>query len=306
MGKRTDSAVIGAFVIGACGLIVAAVLVWGSGRLFRTTAEYVCYFEGSVNGLETGAPVKARGVPVGKVTRIYLRYRQRPDSDRLPVFIEVDVKRLIELGARDVAKPDRHKPLIARGLRARLESQSIITGTLFVNLKLLPDTPLVLVSLDPDGEYPEIPTVPTQIAEVGRAATTLLANLDSVDFAGAIRSVQGAAASIGQLASSAKLPAALAEAEATLQSYRRLADRLDAGLTPLLAQLQAATGDARKALLGLDGAAGAAGRLVGAQPELPFRVREALADVSRAADAVRELAEYLRRNPNALLVGKSR
>ena len=67
MGKRTDSALIGAFVIGALALVVAAVLVWGSG-LFRETAEYVCYFEGSLNGLENGAPVKVRGVAVGKVT----------------------------------------------------------------------------------------------------------------------------------------------------------------------------------------------------------------------------------------------
>jgi paraquat-inducible protein B len=305
VGKR-DAATIGAFVVGALALVVAAVLLWGSGRLFRQTAEYVCYFEGSVNGLEPGAPVKARGVPVGKVTGIQLSYRQRPDSDRLPVFIELDVKRLAELGLPDATSPQMHQAMIARGLRARLESQSIITGTLFVNLGMFPDTPIVLSQADQAGAYREIPTVPTPIAEVGKAATTLLTNLESLDLASAVQALQGAAVGFDRLVSSGNLPRALAEAVATMKAYRQLADNVDAGLSPLLAQLQAATGDARRTLGGLDGAAGAAGRLVGPQGHLPIRLREALTDVSRAANAVRELADYLRRNPNALLVGRSR
>jgi paraquat-inducible protein B len=305
VGKRTDSALIGAFVIGALALVVAAVLVWGSG-LFRETAEYVCYFEGSLNGLENGAPVKVRGVAVGKVTAIQLSYRQRPDSNRLPVFIELDVKRLAELGAPGATSPEMYKDLVARGLRARLESQSIITGTLFVNLGLYPDTPLVLSELEPGSEYPEIPTIPTQIAEVGKSVTALLTHLESIDFAGTLQSFQSAAASVDRVMSDGHLPRALQEVSAAMASYRQLADNVDTGLQPLLAELQAATGDARKTLGGLDGAAGAAERLVGAQGQLPARLPEALADVSRAANAVRELADYLRRNPNALLVGKSR
>jgi paraquat-inducible protein B len=298
--------VIGAFVIGALALVIAAVLVWGSGRLFRNTAEFVCYFDGSVNGLEVGAPVKGRGVAVGKVKGIQLTYRQRPTDDRIPVFIELDLKRLRQLGAPGPPEPQVISALIARGLRARLERQSIITGTLFVNLGLYPGTPVVMSELDPAGGQPEIPTVPTQLAEVGKSATALLTNLESVDFAGVMRSVQSAAASVDRLASRENLPKGLAEVSATMESYRHLADHLDVGLAPLLAQLQAATGDARKTLVALDGAAGATGRVVGAQAPLPVRLREALTEVSRAANAVRELAEYLRRNPNALLVGKSR
>jgi paraquat-inducible protein B len=296
---------IGAFVVGAVVLVIAAVLVWGSGRLFRNTTDYICYFEGSVNGLEIGAPVKARGVSIGRVIGIQLSYRQR-SSDRIPVFIELDGDRLMELGVRGTPGAKLLSEYIARGLRARLESQSLITGTLFVNLGFFPDTPVVLAALDPAGGYPEIPTVPTQIAELERSVTALLASLESVDFAGAIKSVQGAASSIDRLASTDHLPKVLAEASVTLESYRRLADHLDSGVQPLLAQLQAATGDARTTLGGLNGAAGAAGRLVGTQAPLPFRVRETLTDVSRAANAIRDLADYLRRNPNALLVGKAR
>src|SRR5262245_22293625 len=98
MSKRVDSAVIGTFVVGALVLVVAAVLAWGSGRLFRSTTRYVAYFDGSVNGLEVGAPIKARGVPIGKVVAILLAFRQSPADRRIPVIAEVDVKRLTELG----------------------------------------------------------------------------------------------------------------------------------------------------------------------------------------------------------------
>src|SRR5262245_46226370 len=121
MSKRVDSAVIGMFVVGALVLVVAAVLVWGSGRFFRSTTRYVAYFDGSVNGLEVGAPVKARGVTIGKVVAIRLRYRQSPTERRVPVFAEVDVKRLIELGV-EAPTASRLGEMIARGLRARLES----------------------------------------------------------------------------------------------------------------------------------------------------------------------------------------
>jgi paraquat-inducible protein B len=306
MSKKKDAAAIGAFVIGALALLVTAIVVWGSGRLFRETAEYVCYFDGSVNGLEVGAPVKARGVPVGKVVHIRLRYRQRPTDYRIPVFIEVDVNRLVELGAPRLPAPDVLRDLIASGLRARLETQSIITGTLFVNLGTFPASPMVMSELDPGAGYEEIPTVPTELAEVGKSVTAVLANLEAVDFAGLARSVDGAAASVDRLVSADHLPKVLAEAAAAIASYRRLADHVDAGLPPLLAQLQSVAGDARKTLVGLDGAAGAAGRLVAPQAPLSFRLGEALTDVARAANALRELADYLRRNPNALLVGKAR
>jgi paraquat-inducible protein B len=307
MSEHRDAATIGAFVVGAVALVVTAVLVWGSGKLFRQTVEYVCYFEGSVNGLEVGAPVKARGVPVGKVVAIKLRYRQAADNNRIPVFIELDIKRLVELGSvRLPATPDVEQDLIVRGVRARLESQSIVTGTLFVGLGRFPGTPVVMSEIDPAHGYPEIPTLPTELAETGKAFNAVLERLKEVDLAGAVRSVDAAAASFDRLVSTGDLARALSEGTSTLHAYRRLADQLNDGVPPLLAEVRAATGDARKTLVGLDGAAGAAGRLVGPQAPLNVRLNEALTEFGRASNAIRELADYLRRNPNALLVGNAR
>jgi paraquat-inducible protein B len=305
MRKKADPALVGAFVVGGLALVVAAVLLWGSGRLFRETARCVCYFEGSVDGLDVGAPVKARGMVIGRVYRMQLRYRQRDDDNRIPIFLEIDVKRLVELGG-DRPSAEMIRDMIGRGLRARLESQSLITGTLFVNMGLFPDTPVKLSEVDPAEGYPEIPTVPTQLAEVGKSVTAILSRLETVDLAGMARSIDRAAASVERLTSSQEVSQALARVSTTLGSYEKLGRHLDEGLRPVVGDLQAAIADARKTLVGLNGVTGDARRLVAPDAAVSVRLGEALNEVGRAAGAIRELADYLQRNPNALLVGKSR
>ncbi|TMC94991.1 MAG: MCE family protein, partial [Chloroflexi bacterium] len=73
MGKRPSATLIGAFVVGAVTLAVTAIVTFGSGQFFRHTQRFVLYFSGSLNGLEKGAPVKFRGVPIGSVKEIRLR-----------------------------------------------------------------------------------------------------------------------------------------------------------------------------------------------------------------------------------------
>ena len=84
MNKKISPAVIGAFVLGAVALIVIAILVFGSGRLFRQTKDFVLYFDNSVNGLRIGAPVKIKGVEIGSVKDIRLQLEQGTEVTRFP------------------------------------------------------------------------------------------------------------------------------------------------------------------------------------------------------------------------------
>ena len=104
MNKKISPAMIGAFVLGAVALIVIAILVFGSGRLFRQTRNFVLYFDNSVNGLRVGAPVKFKGVEIGSVKDIRLRLGQGTASDKIPVIIEIDLKKLTSRGATVAAE----------------------------------------------------------------------------------------------------------------------------------------------------------------------------------------------------------
>src|SRR5262249_34651110 len=156
---------------------VAAAVIWGSRALFERKYEYVCYFSGSVNGLSKGAPVKYRGVEIGVVKDIKIRYRQAPDDTRIPVFIEGWGKRLRELGGEHEPTRERVQDLIGRGLRARLETLSVVTGVLYVSLDQVPGSPVSLAEL-PGGGPLEIPTLPTELEEAQRSVVAVLSNLE--------------------------------------------------------------------------------------------------------------------------------
>ncbi|MGN6367845.1 MAG: MlaD family protein [Phycisphaerae bacterium] len=61
---------LGMFALGGIALGVAAILYFGSGTWFKETLTVETYFDQSVSGLAVGAPVRHRGVDVGRVTKI--------------------------------------------------------------------------------------------------------------------------------------------------------------------------------------------------------------------------------------------
>ncbi|MCD8483512.1 MAG: MlaD family protein [Verrucomicrobia bacterium] len=94
MRKPANPTYIGIFVIGATVLGIITVLFLGSLNLFTSTRTFVIYFEESINGLNQGAPVKFRGVPIGRVSDIRIRFNQPPESFKIPVFVDIDARRL--------------------------------------------------------------------------------------------------------------------------------------------------------------------------------------------------------------------
>jgi paraquat-inducible protein B len=283
VARRPSPTLVGAFILGGALLMVAAVAIWGSGRLFERRYRYVCYFPGSVNGLQVGAAVKYRGVLIGQVTGMRIRFAQSPSDTRIPVFVDLDGKRMRELGASDEPTPKLARELIGQGLRARLESESFVTGQLYVNLDMFPGSLLNLVH--PQGGYPEIPTLPTQLEEATKALSGLLAQLKEADLAGIARSLSSAVEGINRLVNTPSVAHTLAELPATVASVRRLMQDVDLHVGKLGEDLQSS---------------------LAVRGPVFVELQRALVDVQRAAQAVRMLAEFLQRNPNALLVGKKR
>lgn len=272
MSQKANPALIGTFVIGAITFLVIAILLFGSMQLFASKKTYICFFKDSVNGLDVGAPVKLKGVPIGYVTKIMLHYNQGKDTTHIPVLIELDQKRINSYFKSRA--PHAHGDLldieINHGLRAKLVHSSIVTGVLFVELDYIED-PSPPIFIQQKYVYEEIPTVSSGISQafqdfgsIGKKLDSVLTNLDNglkeFNFKQISDSVVGAANSVRKFFDSDKLG--------------RGFSNFDAMLDP--------------------------------NSEFRYELSEAIENFSEASKSVRDLARMLDRTPDALLKGKTK
>lgn len=321
------------------GLAIAAV----GGQWFSPRERALMRFERSVYGLNVGAPVVLRGVRIGQVTAVGLA-PAGPTGLAMPVTAEFDRALLRDLLGADAPADGPALPLlVGRGLVARLATQSLLTGLLYVDLDLVPGRTHQPVAAATAG-LAAIPTEATRLQTLQSQLEGLdLAQLgqDLAAVAGAARQLlagpeaaqllQRSAAAAGQLqqlaqALSRDLPPLARSAEATLADARRGVATLAqaggqvAGQVGLAAQqVGAAASQARAlaeagapALAAVQQAAQALGQAAGSLREaaaedsnLRLHADRALQDVARAARALRELGELLERQPDALLRGRA-
>ncbi|MFH1889166.1 MAG: MlaD family protein [Candidatus Omnitrophota bacterium] len=156
MSRRANKTEIGVFVVGAVVLLAIAILVFGSGDLFKQSDKYVLFFDGSVKGLSEGAPVIFRGVKIGNVKKISLLYDPKTEKVLIPVIVDVELS--LVKGAPEKRGYTDYVMLVKQGLRARLEIQNFITGQLMLSLDFYPDKPTKMFGLIKN--YPELPALP--------------------------------------------------------------------------------------------------------------------------------------------------
>ena len=325
MNKKISPTLIGGFVFGAVALLVIAVMAFGSGRLFRKTKVFVAFFDGDVNGLNIGAPVKFRGVEIGSVKKILLQLEMSMEVRSIPVVFEIDLEKITSRGATvALLDPSAVKAAIDRGLRAQLRAESLVTGVLYIGIDLFPGTPVKLVQAA-GSEYPEIPTVPTTLERVEVTAREILAKLSEVDFKGMMDSVSRAADGVGQLANSPALKSALQSLDQTMPKIdqaiveiRKMASSLDGNITTLSANLQqtsdAARGAMQQASLTMKQTDAALKEAEAAMINIRdisdpdsvtfYELGRSLREVSAAARSLRLLSDSVQRNPRSLIFGK--
>ena len=303
MGRKANPAVIGAFVIGAVALTVLAVTIWGSGKLFQQKFVVICYFPGSVNGLSRGASVKFCGVQIGEVGDIRLLYEQARGAPRIPVFLNIDGERMRELGATREPSPERLKELIDQGLRARLQTLSIVTGVLYVDFDLLPGSPMELMQ-EASATYPEIPTLPTPLEEATKTVSDVLAQIKQVDFKGIGMAVREAVDGVSRLAGNPRLAASIDGLPDAIAAARRLLVDLDTQTAPVAGGVREVSTDARQTLASLRATLESIQALLGPDAPLSVEVSRTATDIGRAARALADLADYLGRDPSAVVFGR--
>ena len=232
---------VGLFTLAGMALLVLATVLVG-GRWFAATESATMRFDSSVYGLQIGAPVVLRGVRVGQVTRIVLA-PAGPQGLEMPVTAEFD--RALLAGVLGPAAPERGAlmpALIRQGLVARLATQSLLTGLLYVDLDLDSARAAGLAPAPAaDTAMPAIPTERTQLQ-------TLQAQLQALDLQQIGHDLAAVAASTRELLADPQARQALVHTAEAAQALKALAQRLDRELGPLAHAADSTLAESRRAL----------------------------------------------------------
>lgn len=158
---------VGLFVILGFAALSAIILNY-VGQKFTTDDDHliVMYFEESIQGLSVGSSVVLQGVEVGKVNKINLITDVQQGTFKTQVFILFDKKKVLSKQKKEsLNKYHILDNLIKKGLRAQLESSSLLTGQLMIQLVMNPEQPAVLQG---NGKYHEIPTILSPYAKFSK------------------------------------------------------------------------------------------------------------------------------------------
>ena len=314
MSEKASPTLIGAFLLGAIALLVTGLMIFGGGRFFTESVTYVAYFPETISGLNDGASVNFRGVKVGVVRRIEVQLDVQDLSVKIPVFLQLQRKRIREIGGT-TPKGDFIPELIERGLRAQLQLQSIVTGQLSVQLDILPDRPARYV--DRVGEFPEIPTIPSSMQEF----TETMESLSIQDLFNDVRQIlaglkvlvnspelAGILTGVNQLVNSGELLGIVAHANEAIDDVQALTLSIDGQLGSLSTSAERTLAKVNETLDGVQKTLDATRQALSITAEgssMRYEFGQMMDELTAAARSVRLLAEYLARNPDALLRGKS-
>jgi paraquat-inducible protein B len=259
VGRKANQAIIGAFVLGAVLLAVAGVVVLSGDRFFRDSQMVVAYFDGSLEGLDIGAPVTFNGVKIGSVTDLKVVIDPRDESIHTPVFFKIDARHLHDAGGGRIAlkrESRRLELLIEHGLRARLELQSLVTGQLVVALNFYPTTPVRLTGRS--KRYPEMPTIPSSFDTLTRRVEDLPIEALVTETIGTMQSVKALVTAPEVKSALGKLDRALSDFEGLVRTVNRQIDPLMTDLRETTVATRTTMAEAQAALAQLTPAAGAA------------------------------------------------
>ena len=313
MSVKANPTVIGAFLLGAIGLIVAGLMVFGGGRFFTETLTYVAYFPETVSGLNDGAPVNFRGVKVGVVRRIEVQVDAQDLSVRVPAYLELQRRRIREVGGT-IPEGDLIPDLIERGLRAQLLLQSIVTGQLSVQLDILPNRPARYI--DPVGDFPEMPTIPSSmqeftetmesisIQEMVNDARHVLAGLKNLVNSPELAEIL---TGVNQLVNSKELLGVVGHADEAIDDIQALVSSIDGQVGKLSKSAEHTLAEVNETLDGAQKTLDSARQSLSIAAEgspMRYELEKMLSELTAAARSIRLLAEYLERNPDALVRGK--
>jgi len=240
---------------------------------YNNTLHYVMYFNGSVRGLTEGAPVQLRGYPVGKVLSISLELDDKTADIRIPVVVEIQPERIKDVNPdANIPPQEMVNQLIEKGLRAQLQTGSLLTGQLLVDLDFHVKSKINLSQKR--SFYPEFPTTVSSLDQFTHSANIIMdkiAKLPLEDLTQEInktlQGLQGTTHAAIDTLTVAK--GTLGSADKTLNTAQKALSNFEAGATT------------------------------------HYQLEQLLQELTQAAGSVKQLTDYLAQHPESVVRGKT-
>lgn len=272
---------------------------------FSRKIKFVLFFNSSVRGLSRGAPVEFKGIKVGSVLDIRLEFDPENTSFQIPVLIEIEPQRIISKGSNGVETSYAIlEELVESGLRARLQTGSLITSQLYVELDMLPDTPILLSG--EDMPYPELPTIgSTNFAAITKSVEDLLIKLNAVDIetitAAVLETVKTADATLNNandLLTTPGLKDALLNVQESTYSFKNILQKIDES------NVDEVIVAGKQALESLNITLDKTNSILEPNSPMQYNVIKLTGELEEMARSIRSLVETLERHPQAFIFGK--
>jgi paraquat-inducible protein B len=319
MSKKSNPAVVGSFVLGAIVLSIVGVMLLGGGAFMQERMQAIVYFDESISGLDVGAPVEFEGVRIGTVTSVRMEMNTAEDAGRIfrPVIFQIEFQRIHFQGGR----MSRGREVYAKmenlvqvqGIRARLATQSVLTGRSKIVLIYSPETPINRKNRD-SGIW-EMPSIPSPliamrkelqelplseiVMETHRAITQVANLLDPETSGQTLAKLNNTLTEINEILAQVKsnLDPLANESVGTLRDIRTavrelqtVLERVDTNIQPMILSVTDTTRTIGSALA----------------PESPMRgeVSRLMGDIRETSRAIRLLMEHLEQHPESIVWGK--
>lgn len=260
--------------------------------------NYVAYFDSSVRGLSPGAPVEFRGIQVGSVLDFRLEYDNDDESFLIPVLLEIEPERIVFRDIDGISESeDTITKLIDMGLRARLQSGSLITGQLYVELIMNPDAPQDLIAAN--ETIPEMPTVSSaSIESITNSLEAFVSRLDTINLEDIGRELLGTLEGTNSLFNSPAIQASLDNLETSMESFKNILAAVDE------ANLEETIGAGRDVMEKLRETLDLTNNILEPNSPMQYNVIQLTSELEETARSIRALVETLERNPQSLLFGR--
>lgn len=333
MTKTSSATAIGIFTLVGILLSGFAIVILGVGMRFEKNQKILLHFEKSVYGLQVGSDVRLGGVKIGRVSSISVIIDTTKNHKVIPVIVELTAKELKKIseagsGVIDFTSREGIGRAVNLGLRAGMKQESLVTGQLYVEFDIVPDTKGFVYHSSIEETLPVVPTIPTQADELISDISEGLKKINRLDLEGAVAQIQTAlerfsrqadqlevkrindnlvdiSENLKELTGDRKLSDTLGNLDDTLLEMKQLSAKLNEKIDPLLEDIQKVVTGSEKSLKTLEEAAKEIGALGDPRSPALLDLKHLVHETEMTSRALQELSNDLKRNPSSLLRGKT-